>query len=104
LPPKLISNRENSGVLSLFRYIAAPEVHGFQRVALVFRALPLAIIFTIPMPGLSILLFQETLFGFMTMSMGGLWIRCVGLVRAEAQIIMKNLAYNMRRYCVLARI
>jgi hypothetical protein len=56
------------------------------------------------MPGLSILLFQETLFGFMTMSMGGLWIRCVGLVRAEAQIIMKNLAYNMRRYCVLARI
>ena len=40
----------------------------------------------------------------MTMSMGGLWIRCVGFVRAEAQIILKNLAYNMRRYCVLARI
>jgi len=46
----------------------------------------------------------EHVFGFMTMSMGGLWIRCVGFVRAEAQIILKNLAYNMRRYCVLARI
>jgi IS5 family transposase len=46
----------------------------------------------------------EHVFGFMTMSMGGLWIRCVGIVRAEAQIILKNLAYNLRRYCVLARI
>ena len=46
----------------------------------------------------------EHIFGFMTMSMGGLWIRCVGLARAEAQIILKNLAYNMRRYCVLAGI
>jgi IS5 family transposase len=46
----------------------------------------------------------EHVFGFMTMSMGGLWIRCVGFVRAEAQIILKSLAYNMRRYCVLARI
>jgi len=46
----------------------------------------------------------EHVFGFMTMSMGGLLIRCVGFVRAEAQIMMKNLAYNMRRYCVLSGI
>lgn len=46
----------------------------------------------------------EHVFGFMTMSMGGLWIRSVGFVRAKAQIILKNLAYNLRRYCVLARI
>jgi IS5 family transposase len=45
----------------------------------------------------------EHVFGFMTNSMGGMFIRCVGFARAEAAIIMKNLAYNMRRYCVLAR-
>jgi len=45
----------------------------------------------------------EHVFGFMTMTMGGLFIRCVGLVRAQAQIVLKNLAYNMRRYCVLMR-
>ena len=43
----------------------------------------------------------EHVFGFMTMSMGGMVIRCVGFVRAEAAIVLKNLAYNMRRYCVL---
>jgi len=43
----------------------------------------------------------EHVFGFMTMSMGGMVIRCVGFARAEAAIILKNLAYNMRRYCVL---
>jgi len=43
----------------------------------------------------------EHIFGHMTMSMGGMVIRCVGLARAEATIIMKNLAYNMKRYCVL---
>ena len=43
----------------------------------------------------------EHVFGYMTMSMGGLFIRCVGFVRAESQIILKNLAYNMRRYCFL---
>ncbi len=43
----------------------------------------------------------EYVFGFMTMSMGGMVIRCVGFARAEADIILKNLAYNMRRYCVL---
>lgn len=45
----------------------------------------------------------EHVFGFMTNSMGGMFIRCVGFARAEAAIIMKNLAYNMRRYCVIAR-
>jgi IS5 family transposase len=45
----------------------------------------------------------EHVFGFMTNSMGGMIVRCVGFARAEAAIIMKNLAYNMRRYCVLAR-
>jgi IS5 family transposase len=45
----------------------------------------------------------EHVFAFMTMSMGGMVIRCVGLARAEAAIILKNLAYNMRRYCVLRR-
>jgi transposase, IS5 family len=43
----------------------------------------------------------EHVFGFMTMSMGGMLIRCVGLQRAEAAIIMKNLAYNMRRFCII---
>lgn len=43
----------------------------------------------------------ENVFGFMTMSMGGMVISCVGFVRAEANIILKNLAYNMRRYCFL---
>jgi IS5 family transposase len=45
----------------------------------------------------------EHVFAFMTMSMGGMVIRCVGLARAETAIILKNLAYNMRRYCVLSR-
>jgi IS5 family transposase len=46
----------------------------------------------------------EHVFGFMTMSMGGLVLRCIGIVRARAQIILKNIAYNMRRYIHLARI
>jgi transposase, IS5 family len=46
----------------------------------------------------------EHVFGFMTMSMGGLHIRSIGILRATAQIVLKNLAYNMRRYCVLASI
>lgn len=44
----------------------------------------------------------EHVFGFMTMSMGGMFIRCVGIARAEAAIIMKTLAYNMRRYCTIS--
>jgi len=44
----------------------------------------------------------EHVFGHMTMSMGGMVVRCVGIIRTEAAIILKNLAYNMKRYCVLA--
>ena len=44
----------------------------------------------------------EHVFGYMTMSMGGMVVRCVGIIRAEANIMLKNLAYNMKRYCVLA--
>jgi IS5 family transposase len=43
----------------------------------------------------------EHVFAHMTMSMGGMVVRCVGIIRAEANIILKNLAYNMKRYCVL---
>jgi IS5 family transposase len=46
----------------------------------------------------------EHVFGFMTMSMGGLYVRSIGILRVTAQIVLKNLAYNMRRYCVLAKI
>jgi transposase, IS5 family len=46
----------------------------------------------------------EHVFGCMTMSMGGLILRCVGIARAKAQISLKNLSYNMRRYCILAGI
>jgi len=46
---------------------------------------------------------EEHVFGQMTHSMGGMFLRCVGIVRAEAAIIMKNLAYNMWRYRVLVR-
>jgi len=46
----------------------------------------------------------EHVFGFMTMSMGGIWIRSVGVVRASAQNTLKNLVYNMNRSYVLAGI
>ncbi|NLF42882.1 MAG: transposase, partial [Bacteroidales bacterium] len=41
----------------------------------------------------------EHIFGFMTNSMNGMKIRCIGLERAKFAIGMMNLAYNMRR-CV----
>jgi hypothetical protein len=43
----------------------------------------------------------EHVFAHMTMSMGGMVVRCVGIIRAEANIILKNLAYNIKRYCAL---
>ena len=43
----------------------------------------------------------EHVFGFMTMSMGGLVIRCVGMARASAIITLKNLVYNMCRSIVI---
>jgi len=44
----------------------------------------------------------EHVFGFMSVSMGGMVIRCVGLVRVGAQIARRNLAYNFKRYAYLA--
>jgi|TARA_B110000438_G_scaffold229004_1_gene223701 IS5 family transposase len=46
----------------------------------------------------------EHVFGAQTNDMGGTLVRTIGLVRAKAEIGMKNLAYNMRRLCQLRRI
>jgi IS5 family transposase len=46
----------------------------------------------------------EHVFGHMTNSMGGLFIRCIGIARAESAIVMKNLAYNISRYATLRRL
>jgi IS5 family transposase len=46
----------------------------------------------------------EHIFGAQTNDMGGTLGRTTGLVRAEAKIGMKNLAYNMRRLCQLRRL
>jgi IS5 family transposase len=45
----------------------------------------------------------EHVFGYMTNSMGGLTVLCVGMVRAASEITLKNLAYNMSRYVFLKR-
>lgn len=44
----------------------------------------------------------EHVFGYMTMSMGGMFIRTIGMTRAKAGIARRNLAYNMQRYAYLA--
>ena len=44
----------------------------------------------------------EHVFGFMTVSMGGLFIRTIGMLRAKAEIARRNLAYNLKRYVYLA--
>jgi len=44
----------------------------------------------------------EHVFGFMSVSMGGMFVRCVGLVRVGAQVARRNLAYNFKRYSYLA--
>ena len=46
----------------------------------------------------------EHIFGYMTNSMGGMTIRCIGGLRAEGAIVMKNLAYNIARYATLRRL
>ena len=46
----------------------------------------------------------EHVFGHMTNSMGGMMIRCIGIIRAESKIVMKNLAYNLSRYETLVRL
>jgi IS5 family transposase len=46
----------------------------------------------------------EHIFGAQANDMGGTLVRTIGLVRAEAKIGMKNLAYKMRRLFQLRRI
>jgi IS5 family transposase len=44
----------------------------------------------------------EHVFGHMSNSMGGMYIRCIGKQRARCAIGLKNLAYNLSRYAYLA--
>jgi transposase, IS5 family len=44
----------------------------------------------------------EHVFGFMTNSMNGIFIRSIGMARAEFNIGMMNLTYNMSRYQFLS--
>jgi IS5 family transposase len=46
----------------------------------------------------------EHVFGHITNSMGGMFIRCIGIIRAESRVVMKNLAYNLSRYATLRRL
>jgi IS5 family transposase len=43
----------------------------------------------------------EHIFGVQAMRAGSLLIRTIGLVRAKAKIGLRNLAYNIDRYCLL---
>ena len=45
----------------------------------------------------------EHIFGVQTMRAGNLLIRTIGIVRAKAKIGLRNLAYNIDRYCLLAK-
>ena len=45
----------------------------------------------------------EHVFGFQQNSMGGKFIRTIGIVRARAKIGLTNLGYNLKRYCWLER-
>jgi len=45
----------------------------------------------------------EHIFGVQAMRAGSLLIRTIGLVRAEAKIGLRNLAYNIDRYCLLVQ-
>lgn len=45
----------------------------------------------------------EHVFGIQTMRAGSLIIRSIGMVRAKAKIGLRNLAYNIDRYCLLAQ-
>jgi transposase, IS5 family len=46
----------------------------------------------------------EHVFGYMTNSMHGIYIRTIGKVRARAVIGLMNLTYNMQRYLQLRRV
>jgi IS5 family transposase len=43
----------------------------------------------------------EHVFGHMTNSMGGMFMRCIGIDRAIRETAMKNLAYNLQRFTFL---
>ena len=45
----------------------------------------------------------EHIFGFMTNSMKGITLRCIGFKRAWTQIGLLNLVYNMCRYKILKK-
>ena len=45
----------------------------------------------------------EHVFGFQENSMGGKFIRTIGIVRARAKIGLMNLGYNLERYCWLEK-
>ncbi len=44
----------------------------------------------------------EHVFGVMAMKAGSLMVRTVGIIRARAKIVLRNLAYNINRYGLLA--
>lgn len=46
----------------------------------------------------------EHVFGFMANSMGGKFMRCIGMRRARAKLTMMNLVYNFCRYEQLQRV
>jgi IS5 family transposase len=46
----------------------------------------------------------EHIFGHITNSMGGMFIRCIGEERAECSVCLKNLAYNISRYATLRKL
>lgn len=45
----------------------------------------------------------EHVFGYMENNMCGLYLECIGIKRATAQIGLINLTYNMFRFCFLAK-
>ena len=44
----------------------------------------------------------EHVFGVMAMMAGSLVVRTIGIIRARAKIGLRNLAYNINRYALLA--
>jgi len=46
----------------------------------------------------------EHVFGYMSNSMGGTYIRCIGIRRATCEIAFKNLAYNLSRFAYLVHV
>ena len=46
----------------------------------------------------------EHIFGHMTKSMGGKFVRCVGLARTRVVTMLKNLTYNMSRTASLMKL